>query len=74
VIIDKKRAPYIKQAFELYATGLYSIKNITDILNKKGFRTKSDKKVYKSTMERILKNPFYYGIMKHNEEFFRRIF
>ena len=63
VIVDKVRAKYITKAFDLYSTGGYGINEITAILFNEGFRTRSGKKVYKNQIDRILKNPFYTGLM-----------
>ncbi len=62
--IDEVRAPYVSQAFELYATGRFSLKEVTNQLYEKGFRTPGGKKIHKSAIHRILSDPFYYGIMQ----------
>jgi len=59
--IDKTRAKYIKELFELYATGNYSIRQLENLMYKKGLRTRKNKKVVRSSINEILKNPFYYG-------------
>jgi len=65
VIIDEKRAPFINQAFELYSTGQYSYRAITKFLEKEGLRgVRSSKPLVKTQMERMLKDSFYYGVMK----------
>lgn len=66
IVIDTIRAPYVRQIFELYATGLHSPNAITAMLFKQGFRTASSKKIYKSGVEKILKSSFYCGIMNSN--------
>jgi len=66
IVIDTVRAPYVKQIFELYSTGLYSINQITSTLYEQGLRTSSGKKIYKSGVEKILKSSFYSGIMESN--------
>jgi len=64
ISIDPKTQGFIKRIFNLYATGDYSINQITEILYSEGFRTRrADKKVYKSVIHRILTNPVYYGVM-----------
>ncbi|MFA5616300.1 MAG: recombinase family protein [Syntrophorhabdaceae bacterium] len=63
VIVDKKRAPYIKRAFELYATGKYSVKDIANTLFKEGFRSRAGNKYHKSKIHRILGDSFYCGLM-----------
>lgn len=63
VVLDFERAPYIRKMFELYATGGYSLKEISDLLYQDGLRTYSGKKVQKGYIHRIIKNPFYHGVM-----------
>ncbi len=66
-VIDENTAPVIKRAFELYATGNYSMKRLADELYKDGLRTKAGKKPAKSRIEDILKEPFYYGAIRWND-------
>ncbi len=63
IVIDSERKKYIVRAFELYSTGMYGVKEVTNILFDEGFRTRSNSKVYKSKIHFILSNPFYYGVM-----------
>ncbi len=62
--IDKKISPYIVRAFELYATGGYSVKQISDILYQEGLRTASGGKVCKNQIHRNLSHKFYIGFME----------
>ncbi len=66
-VIDENTAPLIRKAFELYATGNYSMKRLADELYKDGLRTKLGKKPAKSRIEDILKEPFYYGAIRWND-------
>lgn len=60
--IDEQRAPIIQKLFRLYATGDYSLEALTNIASEEGLKSKlSGKKLYKSTIQHILKNPIYYG-------------
>ncbi len=63
ILVDTERAPFIKRAFELYATGSYSLKKISDLLFQEGFRSRSGYKYRKGRIQKILKDPFYHGIM-----------
>ena len=64
IIPDSKTQHFIKEAFELYATGTYSVNQIAEKLYSEGFRTRrGGNKVYKSVIHRILNNPVYYGVM-----------
>ena len=63
VIPDKERTRYIRRAFELYATGSHSVKDVSDILFEEGFRSRGGHKYHKSKIHKILQDPFYYGTM-----------
>lgn len=76
IIIDPERAPIIKILFEEYATGLHSLQSLWYKAKKLGLTSK-EKNHYKESpkfgkrtfisrnkIEDILKNPFYYGMMK----------
>lgn len=60
--IDKTTAPYIKRAFELYSTGMYSFETLGDYLYLEGFKhPKTGEKYPARKFEWILHNPFYMG-------------
>lgn len=63
IVVDNERAKYVIHAFEMYATGGYGVNEITATLYQEGFRTRSGNKVYRNQLERVLKNPFYVGLM-----------
>jgi DNA invertase Pin-like site-specific DNA recombinase len=63
IYVDKKRAPFIRKIFELYSTGSYSLKEVTDKMYDLGFRSKAGYKIHKSNIHKILTNPFYCGLM-----------
>lgn len=56
----------LKEGFNLYLSGNYSIDEIRDILTEKGFRSKYGKKISHSIMAYTIRNPFYAGIMQWN--------
>jgi site-specific DNA recombinase len=63
-IPDPQRAPFIRQAFERYSTGSYSIQILSNELYKHGFRSGCGKQVGVSSLAVILRNPFYMGIIR----------
>ena len=65
--IDPKYAPYIREIFELRADW-YSLNSIVEIMYEKWLRTKSWKKMTKTTIEQITKNPFYIWLQKFRGE------
>lgn len=66
IIVDSERAPLVKKMFEMYATGLYSIKslqNFAEEMNLCSSHSKTNKPLGRETIYAMLKNPFYYGEM-----------
>ncbi len=64
--IDPEKGFLIAELFRLYSSGNYSVDALADIMYEKSLRSKSNKRVYRSTLYNILKNPFYIGLMKFN--------
>jgi site-specific DNA recombinase len=60
-----QQAPFVVIAFELYASGM-SYANIANTLYSRGLRTSAGNKVYGSIFQRMIKNPFYMGVMLNN--------
>ncbi len=63
IIVDKKKAPMIKWIFEKFSTGLYTLEEIRNIVNKKGLKSWQNKEISPQTMSKIIKRKFYIGIM-----------
>lgn len=64
--VDEERAKYVVRAFDLYNTGGYGLKEISDILYNEGLRTKSGKKIYRNQIQRVLYSSFSCGLMPYN--------
>ena len=62
--IDPARGPLVRHAFELYASGQFSIRSLQSELRRLGLRTASGKPLSKGCIERMLGNPFYAGVMR----------
>ncbi len=62
--VDEDKAPFVKMAFEFYATGKYSYESLAEELAKKGFKSRTKKPVGRKSIEHMLKNPIYYGLIK----------
>ena len=65
---DPEKWDPIKKGLKLYLTENYSVFEINDILYAKGLRSKTGKKVSHSILTSTLKNPFYAGIMRWNNQ------
>ncbi len=62
---DPAVAPMIRKLFEWYATGNYSLKQVTHKAVAAGMTYRNtDKTVHKSIVHKILKNPIYHGEFK----------
>ncbi|HEY6349505.1 MAG TPA: recombinase family protein, partial [Candidatus Angelobacter sp.] len=67
--IDPVQGPIVREAFELYATGRYSLIQLSEALYRKGLRTRptrkkaGGKKVNRTSLAAILSNPFYIGVL-----------
>ncbi len=63
IIPDPSRAPLVKKAFVLYATGLYSKQQVRAIVTRLGLSTKRGKPLNPQTFSQILRNPIYTGVL-----------
>src|SRR6266481_1711033 len=68
--LDPPRSVLVARTFELYATGQHPMSKVCKMLNTQGFRTESGTVLNKSLIERILKNPFYMGVMYSNGKYY----
>ena len=59
---DPVRAPLVRQMFELYAAGEFSIRQLAAEMFNRGLRNKTGHRVPANTMADLLKNPFYIGL------------
>ncbi len=65
VAVDKRREPFVVEAFELYAKGDQRLEDIAIFLASKGILTKSGGQFPKDKIKRMLTNPFYYGHFRY---------
>lgn len=69
IILDKQKAPYIKQIFEKIGLESMSVRGLRVwIDNKTPLRTKNDTCLSKSSIYLILRNHFYYGKLPYKGE------
>jgi len=66
VAIDEEQAPLVLLAFELYATGQYSIIRLVQVLSDRGLRHRPRRHgparpVSRAQLHRLLSNPYYCG-------------
>jgi len=70
IYVDKEKAKFIKKAFEAYASGKHTLKELRKIINGLGLRGRRDKMLSVSNYQYLLQNPFYYGVIRYNGEYF----
>lgn len=68
VVVDKRRAPVVVEAFKLYAKGDSRLEDIAVFLADNGILTKSGNHFPKDQVKRFLTNPFYYGHFRYAGE------
>ena len=61
--IDPVSGPLVRQAFELYASGNYTLNTLRAAMAVRGLRTRSGNTLSAAQMSEILANRFYYGLM-----------
>jgi len=68
VVVDRKKAKVIKQAFEFYVKGGNRLEDVSNFLAKHNIFSKSGKRIHKSRATSILSNPFYTGLFRYGGE------
>jgi site-specific DNA recombinase len=68
VVRDEERAPLVQLAFDLYATGDWTLHRLTDYLEAQGLRSRPTSKrgpqpLRMTSIHKLLKNPYYVGIV-----------
>ena len=67
LVIDETEAPMVRELFELYATGEYSMKQLETLFWDKGYRNHNGKKIAHTTMSNLISNPKYKGYYVGNK-------
>jgi site-specific DNA recombinase len=70
VIVDPERAPLVQEAFDLYATGDWTLHRLADHLEARGLRSRPTTKrgpqpVSMTSIHKVLRNPYYIGVVKY---------
>ena len=73
--VDYERAPLVAWAFEQYATGRYSILQMTRMLEERGLTTRPSpsrpaQAVSRSRLALILRNPYYTGVIRYKGQLY----
>ena len=67
LVIDEDEAPMVRELFELYATGEYSMKQIEVTFWNKGYRNSRGNRLSHTTMSNMISNPKYKGYYVGNK-------
>lgn len=67
VLVPNEDASYVRLAFTEYAKGTYTYKSLAIHLFKKGLRSKTGKKIELQTIQKMIHNPLYCGIVSKPE-------
>jgi site-specific DNA recombinase len=59
-----ERGPLVRQMFELYATGRFTLWTLRTEMKRRGLRNRAGKVLSVNSTARVLHNPFYIGIIK----------
>jgi DNA invertase Pin-like site-specific DNA recombinase len=62
--INLVTGPLVRQAFELYATANYGLHELRLEMAKRGLRSRSRKPLALDSISRLLRNPFYIGLIR----------
>jgi site-specific DNA recombinase len=65
--IDPVSGPIVRRAFELYATGAYSLTSLCKELEHMGLRNRLGRPISIDGLSAMLKNPFYIGLIVHKK-------
>ncbi len=75
VELDPERAPLLTQAFELYATGKYTIEEVADKMALLGLSTLPtprvpSKPITRPALNHLFVNPYYKGMVKYQDAYY----
>jgi len=59
--VDEDEAPMVRELFQLYATGDYSMKQIETLFWDRGYRNHNGRRIAHTTMSGVISNPKYKG-------------
>lgn len=62
--VDPVKGPLVRAAFTLYATARWSLPTLADELYRRGLRNHGGGKVTANGLHKILRNPFYTGVIR----------
>jgi DNA invertase Pin-like site-specific DNA recombinase len=70
IVVDPVKSVLVKKTFEAYATGNFTFAQIHKRINNLGLKGTGDGLLSISNYQYLLKNPFYYGLIRYGGEFY----
>jgi DNA invertase Pin-like site-specific DNA recombinase len=70
-VFDPEKAALVRQAFELFSTGNYSFRTLSDEMEDRGLKTAYGKKYSPEFIKKLLKRRFYIGKLEWNHKEYR---
>ena len=67
VMVPNQDAQFVRLAFTEYVKGTYTYKHLANYLYDKGLRSKSGKKIALQSIQKMIHNPLYYGLVSMPE-------
>jgi site-specific DNA recombinase len=70
IAVDPERSPLIRLAFELYATGAYSLSDLAQVLEERGLRSRGNRRyatrpLNATRLNDVLRNDYYTGMVRN---------
>lgn len=65
IVVEPESAEFVRIAFRRYATGTVSLSDLAAELHALGFRSREGKRVGSSALHKMLRNPFYRGLLPY---------
>ena len=65
IIVDRERAPIVKEAFERYATGKVTLDDLRHFFADHNIRSRNGKLLCRALITNMLSNPVYYGHFRY---------
>ena len=70
IVLDKHKAPIVKQAFELYSQGNSRLEDISSYFSKHGLLSRGNLLFKRDKITRLLSNPIYCGLFQFSGELY----
>ncbi len=70
IVVDPVKSILVKKTFEAYSTGNFTFAQVRRKINDLGLKGTGDGVLSISNYQYLLKNPFYYGLIRYGGEFY----